>query len=45
MWRVNPFNIRNLQVTLDGIPKSGDLFSIDNNQDGFGSNENLAAFD
>ena len=36
-----PIQYQNLQVTLDGIPKSGDLFSIDNNSDGFGSNENL----
>ena len=32
---------QNLQVTLDGAPRSGDIFSIDNNSDGFGSNENL----
>jgi flagellar hook-associated protein 1 FlgK len=32
---------QNLQVTLDGAPRSGDTFSIDNNSDGFGSNENL----
>ena len=36
-----PIQYQNLQVTLDGIPRSGDTFSIDNNQDGFGSNENL----
>ena len=36
-----PIQYQNLQVTLDGIPKSGDTFSIDNNSDGFGSNENL----
>ena len=32
---------QNLQVTLDGAPRSGDTFSIDDNSDGFGSNENL----
>ena len=36
-----PIQYQNLQVTLDGVPKSGDVFSIDNNSDGFGSNENL----
>ena len=36
-----PIQYQNLQVTLDGIPRSGDTFSIDNNSDGFGSNENL----
>ena len=36
-----PIQYQNLQVTLDGIPRSGDTFSIDNNNDGFGSNENL----
>ncbi len=32
---------QNLQVTLSGSPKSGDKFQIDNNQKGFGSNENI----
>lgn len=32
---------QNLQVTLDGTPKSGNKFQIDNNQKGFGSNENI----
>ena len=32
---------QNLQVTLNGSPKSGDKFQIDNNQKGFGSNENI----
>ena len=32
---------QNLQVTLSGTPKSGDKFQIDNNQKGFGSNENI----
>ena len=32
---------QNLQVTLSGAPKSGDKFQIDNNQKGFGSNENI----
>ena len=36
-----PIQYQNLQVTLDGVPRSGDTFSIDNNSDGFGSNENL----
>jgi flagellar hook-associated protein 1 FlgK len=36
-----PIQYQNLQLTLDGSPKSGDTFSIDNNSDGFGSNENL----
>lgn len=32
---------QNLQVTLNGSPKSGDKFQIDNNEKGFGSNENI----
>jgi flagellar hook-associated protein FlgK len=36
-----PIEYQNLQVTLDGAPKSGDVFSVDDNGDGFGSNENL----
>jgi len=32
---------QNLQVTLNGTPNSGDKFQIDNNQKGFGSNENI----
>jgi flagellar hook-associated protein FlgK len=32
---------QNLQVTLDGTPNSGDKFQIDNNEKGFGSNENI----
>ena len=32
---------QNLQVSLDGVPKSGDIFDIDNNSKGFGSNDNL----
>ena len=32
---------QNLQVTLNGTPKSGDKFQIDDNQKGFGSNENI----
>jgi flagellar hook-associated protein 1 FlgK len=36
-----PIEYQNLQVILDGAPKSGDVFSVDDNGDGFGSNENL----
>ena len=36
-----PIVYQNLQVTLDDVPASGDVFSIDDNSDGFGSNENL----
>jgi flagellar hook-associated protein FlgK len=36
-----PIVYQNLQVTLDDVPASGDLFTIDDNSDGFGSNENL----
>lgn len=32
---------QNLQVTFNGTPKSGDKFQIDDNQNGFGSNENI----
>ena len=36
-----PIAYQNLQVALTGTPKSGDVFTIDNNRDGFGSNDNL----
>ena len=36
-----PIAYQNLQVTLTGTPKNGDVFTIDNNSDGFGSNDNL----
>ncbi len=36
-----PIVYQNLQVTLDNVPASGDVFNIDDNSDGFGSNENL----
>jgi flagellar hook-associated protein FlgK len=36
-----PIAYQNLQVALTGTPKSGDVFTIDNNKDGFGSNDNL----
>ena len=36
-----PIVYQNLQVTLDDLPASGDVFTIDDNSDGFGSNENL----
>jgi flagellar hook-associated protein 1 FlgK len=36
-----PIAYQNLQVALTGTPKSGDIFTIDNNKDGFGSNDNL----
>ena len=36
-----PIVYQNLQVTLDDTPVSGDVFTIDDNSDGFGSNENL----
>ena len=36
-----PIQYQNLQVALTGTPKSGDVFTIDNNRDGFGSNDNL----
>ena len=36
-----PIQYQNLQVSLDGAPKSGDVFTIDNNSEGFGSNDNL----
>ena len=36
-----PIAYQNLQVALKGTPKSGDIFTIDNNKDGFGSNDNL----
>jgi len=36
-----PIVYQNLQVTLDDVPASGDVFTIDDNGDGFGSNENL----
>ncbi|MEL0047994.1 MAG: flagellar hook-associated protein FlgK [Gammaproteobacteria bacterium] len=36
-----PIVYQNLQVTLDDNPVSGDVFTIDDNSDGFGSNENL----
>lgn len=36
-----PIGYQNLKVTLDSAPKSGDIFTIDDNGDGFGSNENL----
>ncbi len=36
-----PIQYQNLQVSLDGAPKSGDVFTIDNNSKGFGSNDNL----
>ena len=36
-----PIAYQNLQVALTGTPKIGDVFTIDNNSDGFGSNDNL----
>lgn len=30
-----------LRIDINGEPQAGNLFTIDNNQDGFGSNENL----
>jgi flagellar hook-associated protein 1 FlgK len=36
-----PIVYQNLQVTLDSPPATGDLFTIDDNSDGVGSNENL----
>lgn len=36
-----PIVYQNLQVSLDDVPASGDVFTIDDNSDGFGSNENL----
>ena len=36
-----PIAYQNLQVSLTGTPKSGDVFTIDDNSDGFGSNDNL----
>ena len=34
-------DFQGIKVQFDNIPKSGDSFSIDNNTDGLGSNENL----
>ena len=36
-----PIAYQNLQVSLTGTPKNGDVFTIDDNSDGFGSNDNL----
>jgi hypothetical protein len=36
-----PIVYQNLQITLDSPPAAGDLFTIDDNSDGVGSNENL----
>lgn len=32
---------RGLKITLEGAPQSGDIFTVDNNEGGFGSNENV----
>ena len=34
-------DFQGIKVAFDNIPKSGDSFSIDNNNDGLGSNENI----
>ena len=34
-------DFQGIKVAFDNIPKSGDSFSIDNNTDGLGSNENI----
>ena len=40
-WSVgSPINYGSFSITIDGQPKTGDIFSIDGNQTGVGSNEN-----
>ena len=34
-------NYQGISVQFDGTPKAGDSFSIENNSDGLGSNENI----